>query len=359
MENKNNYSIENFYKEFIKKKKFILVILIALTLFTMMFSISIGSMKFTFKQVLVAIFGDIFGLQSEEMTQYVILSIRFPRVMLAVISGMALGAAGAVMQGILRNPLASPYTLGVSSGAAFGAAIAIVMGKSIFGLKLVQTSPFLIAFNAFVFGAFSLALVYLIGKIKGATTTILLLSGVAVGSLFSAGISVLKYFSNNEALRNLDLWLMGGFWGANLKNIKILSPVILLCFIILIKYSSDINALSMGEDIAKTLGVNVKRTILLTLITVTFMASATIAFSGVIGFVGLIAPHISRNILGSDNKYLIIGSAFVGALLLLLSDTLARTIISPIEIPVGIVTSLIGAPFFIYILVKKDKKHWE
>lgn len=354
MDNKKHFSLETKYKSFLKRKKVLLIIMLIMIIILSLTSIALGAIKLPLSKILESVFTS----KGEKLDRYVVLSIRIPRVMLALLSGVALGAAGAVMQSILRNPLASPFTLGLSNGAAFGAALAIVLGKSIFNLKLIQTSPLLIASNAFVFGALSLAIVYGIAKIKGASTSTLLLSGVAIGSIFSAGLSILKYFSNNEALKDLDIWLMGGFWGANIKNIKILLPIVAIGLIILVIYSQNINAITLGEDVAKTLGINVKSTVLIALISVTIMCSASIAFTGVIGFVGLISPHISRAIIGNDNRYMILSSSMVGALILLLSDTLARTIISPVELPVGIITSVIGSPFFIYIILKKDKEVW-
>jgi iron complex transport system permease protein len=289
---------------------------------------------------------------------YILTDIRLPRLVLCMLTAVALGLSGCIMQNLLRNPLASPYTLGVSSGASFGAALAMVLGYSFFGANLMFTGYTAVAFSAFLFGCLSLGVVYGISKLCNNSITVLILTGTAIGSLFSAGLSILKYMSNAEALKDLEIWLMGGFWGANWNAIEIVIPFIILGFIIVFKYAWDFNALNAGEDVASTLGVNVKRLKTVSLITVTLISSICIAFSGVIGFVGLVSPHIARSLVGVDNRYLIPASGLIGGIMLLASDIIARTVMSPEEIPVGIITSIIGVPFFIFILTKKKKQLW-
>ena len=182
-----------------------------------------------------------------------------------------------------------------------------------------------------------------------------MLGGVAVGYLFSAGLSALKYVSDDEKLKELVVWLMGGLWGATWETIGLIVLPVLIGLLILWRLAWDINALSAGEEVALNLGVNVKRLRIVSLAVCSLIASITIAFTGIIGFIGLVAPHICRILIGSDNRFLIPCASLMGAILLLMSDTLARTIIAPTEIPVGIVTALIGAPFFIYLLIKKRK----
>lgn len=294
----------------------------------------------------------------DEMNAYIVKEIRAPRILLAAITGISLALAGVIMQALLRNPLASPFTLGVSSGASFGAAIAIVLGASIFGFDMVSNGQWLIATNAFFGGCLAVLIVYGLSTLKNGSTTVLLLAGVAISNLFSAGVSALKYFSNNEALKNLIVWLMGGFWGASWEVVQLLVPIVVIGFLILYVLSWNFNALNAGDDIAKTLGIPVRPLKLFSLLLVTFLASSTIAFVGVIGFIGLIAPHIARMMVGVDYRFLIPAASFIGAIILLVSDTFARTILSPIEIPVGIITSCIGAPFFIYLLLQKKKDYW-
>lgn len=295
-------------------------------------------------------------LPESDIAETVVMDIRLPRILLAVLSGISLGGAGVVMQAVLRNPLVSPMTLGVSNGAAFGAALAIVLGAGVgeasFGGR------YFIVFSAFVFGSLTMVFVYGIARLKGTDPATLLLAGVAFGYLFSAGLSILKYISNNEALREIAVWLMGGLWGAGWSTDLMLLPVVLAGTGLLLRYAWDLNIFSAGEDVARSLGVNTGRLMLVTLALATLITSSTIAFTGVIGFVGLIAPHICRMLIGSDHRFLIPCSCLMGAVLLLLSDTLARLVLAPVEIPVGIVMSLVGVPFFIYLLLKRKRSLW-
>ena len=289
---------------------------------------------------------------------YILTEVRIPRLVLCMMTALALGLSGCVMQNLLRNPLASPYTLGVSSGASFGAALAMVLGYSIFGANLLWSGYSLVAFNAFVFGCLSMLIVYLISKLCNNSITVLILAGTAIASLFSAGTSILKYVSSAEALKNLDTWLMGGFWGANWDAVCIILPLLIVAMIANVRLAWDFNALNAGEDVASTLGVDVRKVKFISLTLVTLISSVCIAFSGVIGFIGLVSPHIARSIVGVDNRYLLPASALIGGITLLISDIIARTIISPQEIPVGVITAIIGVPFFILILTRKKKQLW-
>ncbi len=326
--------------------------LLALLFITTVFALATGSATIPFRQLL--------GIEqmTDEMNSYILKEIRMPRILLAIITGMSLAIAGVIMQVLLKNPLASPFTLGVSSGASFGAALAIVLGTSVFGMNLVTSGKWLIAFNAFFFGCIAVLIVYGISVLKNGSTTVLLLAGVAIGNLFSAGVSAMKYFSDNEALKNLVVWLMGGFWGASWDVVYILAPMLVIGFVILMRLSWSFNSLNAGDEVAKTLGVNIKVLKVGSLLLVTLLASSAIAFVGIIGFIGLVAPHIARMLIGVDYRFLLPVSGLLGAILLLASDTVARTILAPIEIPVGIITSCIGAPFFIYILLQKKKDYW-
>ncbi|MBC7326402.1 MAG: iron ABC transporter permease, partial [Moorella sp. (in: Bacteria)] len=285
-----------------------------------------------------------------------VIDLRLPRIFLAVVTGISLAGAGAVMQGILNNPLVCPYTLGLSGGAAFGAALAIVLGTGVLGPAFGIAGRYLIVTNAFLFGFLTMFLVYGIARLKGSTPETLVLGGVAIGYLFSAGVSGLKYFSDSEALKELVVWLMGGLWGASWSTVGLLFPIVTVCMLVLLRYAWDMNALAAGEEVAANLGVRVNRLRLISLAFSALAASATVAFTGIIGFIGLVAPHLCRMLIGGDYRFLIPGSCLMGAALLLVSDTLARTIIAPVELPVGIITSLIGAPFFVFLLVKKKRR---
>ncbi|MDP3563697.1 MAG: iron ABC transporter permease, partial [Methanoregula sp.] len=279
-------------------------------------------------------------------------NFRLPRIILAILTGMSLAVAGTVMQGLLRNPLVSPFTLGMSSAAAFGAALAIVIGPGMLAALLFISYESWIVVCAFLAGWLSMLLIYAIARSRGTNQATLILAGVVIGYLFQAGVLALKYMSNNDKLRELTTWLMGGMWGASWNAVTLLIPCCIICFIILESMSWDMNTLAAGDDVAKSMGINVEKTRLIGLMVATFVASCCLAFTGIIGFIGLMAPHICRMLIGNDHRYLIPASALLGALILLVSDTAARTILSPIEIPVGIIMYIVGGLFFLYLILR-------
>ncbi|MCW3984228.1 MAG: iron ABC transporter permease [Candidatus Bathyarchaeota archaeon] len=287
------------------------------------------------------------------LAQTIIWDIRFPRIVMALIAGAGLAAAGVTMQGVLRNPLVSSYVLGISSAAGFGAALAIV-----FGIGVVSfVGGYLVIGNAFIFCLLAMVIVYSIARLRGMSSETVILAGVAVGFLFSALLSLIQYISpDNNAVTAIVFWLLGGLYTATWEKILICLPIVSVTMILMMTQSWNINIMSMGEDVATSLGVNSKRVLTVNMLLETIATASIIAFTGIIGFVDLIAPHIARMLLGSDHRYLIPCSIGMGALMLLASDTVARLIIMPTELPVGILTSLLGVPFFIYLLVSKRRR---
>ncbi|MGB9792419.1 MAG: FecCD family ABC transporter permease [Thermacetogeniaceae bacterium] len=342
-----------------RKVSFILVLAILLVLVAMV-ATATGASGISVRDVCCVIARKLVpGLHAvprSEIAEAVVFDLRLPRIVLAILAGISLGGAGAVMQGVLRNPLVSPMTLGVSSGAAFGAALAILLGANLSAGSFI--GRYEITIGAFVFGSMTMVVIYGISKIKGATPATLLLAGVAMSYLYSAGLSLLQYVSTNEALKAIVVWLMGGLWGASWTTDLVLLPIVVICTVILVSYSWDLNAFGAGEDVARGLGVNVRRLVNYSLALSTLITSSVIAFTGVIGFIGLIAPHICRMLIGNDHRFLIPSSCLTGAVLLLLADTVGRNILAPVEIPVGIVTSVLGVPFFIYLLLRQKQRWW-
>ncbi|MEM3942377.1 MAG: iron ABC transporter permease, partial [Candidatus Bathyarchaeia archaeon] len=280
---------------------------------------------------------------------------RLPRVLLAVAAGAGLAASGATLQGVLRNPLVSSYILGVSAAAGFGAALATVFGIGV----IAGYGKYLLITNAFVFGMLAMAMVYGIARLRGITPETVILAGVAVGYLFSAMLSLIQYLApEHQAVRAIVFWLMGGLHVATWDAVIIVSPIVVLTALLMIQQSWNINVVSMGEDVAVSLGVNPKRLLVITMVLSSLSTASIIAFTGVIGFICLISPHISRMIIGTDHRYLIPCSALIGGFLLLCSDTVGRLILMPAEVPVGIITSLLGVPFFLYILLSKKRRLW-
>lgn len=356
----NVAAIRATYSRHTGRKALLVAVLLGLTGATALVATAVGAAEIGVADVWRVILTHL-GIKTapvSDLAQTVVWEIRLPRILLAAVAGISLGGAGAVMQGVLRNPLVSPYTMGLSSGAAFGAALAIVLGTGLVGGSYLDVSRWLIVTNAFIFGGLTTLFAFSLARFKGMSPEILVLGGVAIGYLFQAGVSLLKYISNNDALKELVVWLMGGFWGANWQTVGLLAPVVLGCMAGLLLYAWDLNVLGAGEEVATSLGIKVGWLRVYTLTLATLAAAATVAFTGIIGFVCLVGPHICRMLVGSDNRFLIPCSCLMGALLLLVADTLARTIIAPTEIPVGIITALMGSPFFVYLLIKKRRQWW-
>lgn len=281
----------------------------------------------------------------------IVLNLRLPRIILAALIGMGLSMVGAAFQAIFKNPMADPYVLGVSSGAAVGATTAIVLG-----LNTVFLGIGIITISAFIGSLITTFVVYNIARIGNKIPTVtLLLSGVAVSFFLSSIISLLMVF-NRDDLAKIIFWTMGSVSTATWQQVITLMPFITICFILMIAYSKDLNIMLMGDETAKSLGVEVEKVKRLILILSSIVIAVCVSVSGVIGFVGLIIPHIVRMIFGSNHKVLIPFSLIFGALFMIIADTFSRTLAAPAEIPIGAITSLIGAPYFIYLLMKLKKK---
>jgi len=280
----------------------------------------------------------------------IIWQLRAPRIVMATLTGAALSTVGGAFQGILRNPLADPYILGVSAGAALGACIGIALQYST-GYYLASYLPVFAFFGAM----FSLYLVYRSSQITySVNSTGLLLAGVAITFLFSALITVLLALSKRE-LHSMIFWLMGDLSTANWNKISIIIlPVIIGCLLLFFS-SLDLNALSLGEEEALHLGINTGKLRIRIFLIGSIIIASVVSFTGLIGFVGLVIPHITRLLVGPDHRIMLPASAFLGGIFLILCDVLARTVIAPTEIPIGAITAIVGAPLFIYLLRRKNK----
>lgn len=359
------FTVKDLYQGSFKKRLFFLALLAAILILASVYAASVGSAMIDVGDVFWSFVGaagnllHISGLPPprSDIAPVIVIDMRLPRILLAVLTGMSLAVAGTVMQGVLRNPLVSPFTLGLASAASFGAAITIVLGTGIMGMIIAGGGNYDIVLNAFVCGLLSMLLIYGISRIRGTSQSTLILAGVVLGYIFQAGVIILKYLSNNDKLKDLEIWLMGGMWGASWNAVIILLPVAIICAILLALKAWDLNALSAGDEIAKNLGIRVERLRLYCLVLVTIAASSCLAFTGVIGFIGLMAPHICRMLIGNDHRYLIPCSALMGGLILLVSDTFARTILSPVEIPVGIIMYILGGIFFLYLILRGRESH--
>lgn len=281
----------------------------------------------------------------------VIFDIRLPRIFMAIIVGIALSSSGVIFQGVFRNPMADPYIIGVSAGAAFGATIGLLFAGNIKLISLSTTSIF-----AFLGAIGTTFLIYNISKIKGKISVLtLLLSGVALSSLLTSIISFIMIYRTQD-LAKVYFWIMGGLSNSSWTNFMTVMPVIVIIMAASSFFMRDLNVMSLGDERANQLGVQTEKLKQVLLILASIMTAAAVSVSGIIGFIGLITPHIMRMIVGPDHKILYPTAAISGGIVLLLSDTIARIILSPREIPVGIITSIIGVPFFIYLLVKSKRQ---
>lgn len=296
-------------------------------------------------KILGSVVADEAGLDKSAIIYW---QIRIPRLILATFTGIALASTGAAFQSIFRNPMADPYVLGISSGASLGAAIAIVTGLEYNFLGITGM--------AFLFALAVLLLVFFIASRSGhMRSQVLLLAGVAVSFMSSAIVSLILVL-NREKIERILFWTLGGLNSANWSQLAGIIPVVVAGTFVLFYYSRNLNLMSMGNETAKSLGVNVRNTTLIVLITSSLMVSVIVANTGVIGFAGLIIPHIIRLITGPDNRLVIPLSLMAGAIFLMLSDTFARIVVAPSELPVGSITALFGVPYFLFLLYQSQKK---
>ncbi len=335
------------------KNSFVFLLLVFSLLISIFISTSVGSVSIPIKNILKIIVDNLPLINSLVTSQYeksheiIVMNLRLPRVILGVLVGVSLSISGAVMQGLFKNPMASPFVLGISSGASMGAALSIVL------------LPFIpIRILSFITSLLTVFLVYRLAK-SGKKTPIatLLLIGLAVGAFFSGLTSFLMYISGRN-LQKIVFWIMGSLGASSWNDVSQIALVILIGFPMVYYFSRDLNILQLGEEQAKHLGVEVERTKKIVLVLTALLTSIAVSVSGIIGFIGLIVPHMIRMILGPDHKILIPSSALLGGIILIWSDTIARTIIAPSELPVGIITELLGAPFFIYLAKKKGSDMW-
>ncbi len=316
-----------------KNKKILILVLISLLVCAIDLFIGVGEL----------VPRDLLSLNDLQRT--ILFKIRMPEMATALIIGMILGLAGACMQTILDNPLASPFTLGVSSAAGFGASLFLLLGISIN----------FIAFGAIGFALIAIIFVYIISRRNFAHTSSMILAGISVKFFFDSLTSLMQYISTDETLSSIVFWLFGSVSNTKPKQIAILFTAFILALILIIKDSHKLTSLRFGEDRAKSLGVDVKRLKIKTFMIVSILSSIGVSFAGVIGFIGVIAPHLARKILGEDQRYYLIGSSLIGAILLVFSSGLSKIVKPGAILPIGIIASLVGLPLiFIFFFGGKN-----
>lgn len=334
-----------------KERKTVIIISIVLLPLSLFLALAFGAINVPTID-LVSMF---VGQQLDTQSALIIEQIRLPRALLAAMIGALLGICGATTQGLFRNPLADPSLIGVTAGASAGAALAIFFADNITPLNGLSGLT-VISIGGFIGGGIAVVLVYRIATDKyGTSVATMLLAGIAITAIAGSLTNVLEFFGDQAMLRRISLWRMGGLDGANYSRVIVAAIFCAVILTLLPRYSTALNALLLGESEARHLGVDVQRTKLHLILFVAAGVGAAVALAGTISFVGLIVPHIVRLLIGPDHRYLLPISALGGAILVVLSDTIARSIMPPIELPVGLITALLGAPFFISLLHQRHK----
>jgi len=343
------------YHKYTRRKLLFIVACVITMIIVMGYATTIGSSDISFIEVYQAIFDHFFNPDAIDPDHdWAIFTIRLPRIMAGMIAGMTLGVAGAAMQSMMKNPLADPYTTGISSGASFGATLALGLGITFAG---IGGSLGLVLF-AFVFSLIPALVIILVSSMRNTSAATMILSGIAVMYLFNACTTLIKIGLSDASLSSVFNWSVGDLSGTTWTT-----DGIMLCFtvagtIILMLMSKKLNILITGDKNATALGLDAHKLRLVLLVMISLMAASVVCFTGIIGFIGLVAPHIVRMFLGSDNRYLIPAAAVFGGVLLMVSDLISRVILAPTFLPVGVITSFIGGPIFLYLLIKQRKSAW-
>ena len=345
------------YSRYTYRKILFIIFCIGLTFFLFFVSLCVGTLNLTVGEVFDLFFKHITGNISNDPTEmysdHVVWDFRVPRALFAIVAGVALSMGGAVMQSVMKNPLADPYTTGVSSGALFGVAIAMILGFSITGM-----GGFAVVFNAIVFSMVPIGLIVLMAPFFRKSPASLILAGVAVSYMFNSFTSLLMISTDSATMSSVYTWLVGTLYDLSWEVIPLSVSMTLIGLAILLPLAGKLNLMSLDDKDAKSLGLNIERLRVLCLVILGFMTSVIVSYVGIIGFVGLVVPHMMRIMLGADNKYLLPAAGAFGAVFLLGCDIIARALDIGATIPVGVITSAIGAPIFMYLIIRQKRSMW-
>ncbi|QKF82831.1 FecCD family ABC transporter permease [Halarcobacter ebronensis] len=331
-------------------KKSAIKICFVLLLISIVLNITIGAFSISFSEIL----NTLLDPQNNKIYYQVLMDIRIPRVVLGALVGVAFGISGAMMQTLFKNPLADPSIIGVSAGASAGVVLFMLLGSF---LPTLLYSGFLsylsLPLSAFLGSVITIFAIYKLATIYNkVAVTVMLLAGIAINAMLGALVGLFTYVSTEDELKSFTFWTMGSLANADMKVILTIFPIVVATYIFAIRKKVELNLMLLGEDEAKNSGVNAEKLKKQLILFVSLAIGTSVAFCGIIGFVGLVVPHIARLIVGSNHKFYLPLSAILGAFILLWADSLARVIISPAELPIGIITSLLGAPFFLWLLIK-------
>ncbi|PID76718.1 MAG: iron ABC transporter permease [Deltaproteobacteria bacterium] len=353
-----NYGkIPEEYRRYIRRKTVFIAGTAVILVCTTVVAISLGAADIPIPSVVKSLL----GIEESKRFDTIIKNIRLPQALAAMLAGAGLSAAGAAMQSILRNPLGSPFTLGISHAAAFGAALSVmllgggVMSSTTVGAVTV-TNPYITTVSAFAFSLLAAFIIIGISRLRGTSPEIMILTGVALGALFTAGTMFLQFFADDVQLAAMVFWTFGDTARAAWSELGFIAAICLICCAYFIANSWNLNAIDTGDETAMGLGIRVDRLRLVTMMLSSLLTAAIIAFLGIIGFVGLVVPHMVRRIIGSDHRFLMPASILLGALLLLISDTAARLMLAPHVLPVSVLTAFMGAPVFLLLILKGGRR---
>jgi iron complex transport system permease protein len=340
-------------------KKIIYILLGTGLFITILFSLGMGAMNIPIKEIIKILLTKtgLFTYQVNDQYEAVLTVVRTPRVIMSVLAGAALGISGAAIQGIFRNPLAEPGLIGISSGASLMSALVITLETTLLSGLSNILGYYLLVFGAFAGAGIAAAIIYQLSKNDGkANITTMLLAGIAINAMAGALTGLVSYMSDEQQLRSITFWMLGSLSGTTWPLVYCAAPFIIFALILLPVYGKKLNAFVLGESQANHIGMRTAGIKWRVVTICTLAVGTTVAVAGIIGFVGLLVPHSVRLIGGVDNRYVLPASALLGAVALTVSDMLARTLVAPLELPIGVITALLGTPVFLYILIRDKKK---
>ncbi len=352
----NHGEVPARYQQYLARKIFFIIGLVAVLAVAFLVSLSCGSANLDWKDVLQTLF----GVHISPRLTAIVWNIRMPQALTGIVAGAGLAVTGTVMQSILRNPLGSPFTLGISHGAAFGAAFSVMILdggilQSGTGPGVTVTNPWITTGAAFAGSLAAAVLIVALARLRSSNPETLILTGVALGALFTAGTMFLQFFADDVQLAAMVFWTFGDTARATYGELLLIAAVLVVCVLYFYANSWSYNAMDSGDETALGLGVRVERLRLTGMLLASLVTAVIIAFLGIIGFVGLIVPHMVRRIIGSDHRFLIPAAMLCGASLLLVSDTVARTILQPHVLPVSVLTAFLGAPTFFWLILRRGR----
>lgn len=339
------------YRALVQRKKLVLFILSVVLVASVVADLGLGPARYSMSEVVLALAG---SPQVSNQISVVIWDIRLPIALMAVVVGASLSAAGAQMQTILNNPLASPFTLGVSAAASFGAALALAFGVGLLPFAI----EYVVSINAVIMAMAAALFIHVMSQRRGVTVETVVLLGITLVFTFNALLALVQYLASEQALGAIVFWTMGSLTRATWPKLAITSTVLIVALPLFIRRAWSLTALRLGEDKALSFGINVRRLRLETMMTVSILAAVSVAFVGTIGFVGLVGPHIARMLIGEDQRYFLPASTLAGAALLSLTSVISKSIIPGTIFPIGIITALVGVPFLFSLIMSNRGRAW-